>query len=212
MAGERRSSAGAEGDFQLRPAFLSIAMTLGLSVAACTKSFDMSDERLTPLGPEWGIVVGSVLVKPAKLADESGKSRDTADVTYEFDIVQSQPGDPEGESPYAERYRLDSKGGEERVFISRLRTGRYMIRSFAQDRLAGKGGDLGLVFDCMADEVRYVGRLLVEVPQRVSRGKEYRYAVENAREQTLRKIAESQPELAKRAVDAPMRPLEEQAP
>ena len=68
------------------------------------------------------------------------------------------------------------------------------------------------VAECMAGEVRYVGRLLVEVPQRVSRGKEYRYAVENAREATLMKIAGSQPELAKRAVDAPMRPLEEQVP
>jgi len=189
-----------------------MAVALGMSVVACAKSFDMSDERLTPLGPEWGIVVGSVLVKPAKRADESGKSRDAADVTYEFDVVQSQPGDPEGESPYAERYRLESKGGEERLFISRLRTGRYMIRSFAQDRLAGKGGDLGLVFECMAGEVRYVGRLLVEVPQRVSRGKEYRYAVENAREATLITPARTQPELAKRAIDAPMRPLEEQVP
>ena len=79
---------------------------VGLSLAACAKSFDMSGERLTPLGPEWGIVVGSVLVKPAKVAEEGGKSRDAAGMAYEFDIVQSQPGDPEGESPYVERYRL----------------------------------------------------------------------------------------------------------
>ena len=189
-----------------------MAMAVGMSVVACAKSFDMSSERLAPLGPEWGIVIGSVLVKPAKLADESGKSRDAADATYQFDIVQSQPGDPEGETPYAERYRLESQAGEERVFVSRLRTGRYMIRSFAQDRIAGKGGDIGLVFDCMAGEVRYVGRLVVDVPQRVSRGKEYRYTVQNARESTLTKIAGAQPEMAKRAVDAPMRPLEEQAP
>lgn len=181
-------------------------------MAACAKSFDMSGEPLTPLGPEWGIVVGSVLVKPAKPSEEGGKSRDAAGMTYEFDIVQSQPGDPEGESPYAERYRLESKAGEERVFLSRLRTGRYMIRSFAQDRMAGKGGDLGLVFDCMAGEVRYVGRLVVEVPQRVSRGKEYRYMVENARDATLTNVAGIHLDLAKRAVDAPMRSLEQQGP
>jgi hypothetical protein len=181
---------------------------LALSLAACAKSFDMSDERLSPLGPEWGVVIGSVLVKPVKPKDESGKSRDAADTTYEFDVVQSPPGDPEGESPYAERYRLESKAGEERVFISRLRTGRYMIRSFGQNRIAGKGGDIGLVFDCMAGEVRYVGRLLVEVPQRVSRGKEYRFTVENAREATLTKVAGPHPELTKQVVDAPMRSLE----
>ena len=189
-----------------------MTLAIGMSVVACAKSFDMSSERLTPVGPEWGIVIGSVLVKPAKVSDESGKSRDAAEATYEFDIVQSQPGDPEGESPYAERYRLDSKAGEERVFISRLRSGRYMIRSFAQDRIAGKGGDLGLVFDSMAGEVRYIGRLVVEVPQRVSRGKEYRYMVENAREATVTKIVGAQPELAKRVVDAPMRLLEQEAP
>jgi hypothetical protein len=188
------------------------ALVLALSLAACAKSFDMSDERLSPLGPEWGIVIGSVLVKPVKLAGESRKSGDASDTTYEFDIVQSQPGDPEGETPYAERYRLQSKAGEERVFISRLRTGRYMMRSFAQDRIAGKGGDLGIVFDSMAGEVRYVGRLLVEVPQRVSRGKEYRFTVENGREKTLTKIAEQHPDLAKQAVDVPMRPREEPAP
>jgi hypothetical protein len=185
---------------------------LALSLAACAKSFDMSDERLSPLGPEWGVVIGSVLVKPVKLSSENGKSGDASDTTYEFDIVQSQPGDPEGETPYAERYRLQSKAGEERVFISRLRTGRYMMRSFAQDRMAGKGGDLGIVFDSMAGEVRYVGRLLVEVPQRVSRGKEYRFTVENRREKTLTKIAEQHPDLAKQAVDVPMRPREEPAP
>ena len=188
------------------------ALVLALSLAACAKSFDMSDERLSPLGPEWGIVIGSVLVKPVKLAGESSKSGDASDTTYDFDIVQSQPGDPEGESPYAERYRLQSKAGEERVFISRLRTGRYMMRSFAQDRIAGKGGDLGIVFDSMAGEVRYVGRLLVEVPQRVSRGKEYRFTVENGREKTLTKIAEQHPDLVKQAVDVPMRPREEPVP
>ena len=188
------------------------ALVLALSLAACAKSFDMSDERLSPLGPEWGVVIGSVLVKPVKLAGESGKSGDASDTTYEFDIVQSQPGDPEGETPYAERYRLQSKAGEERVFISRLRTGRYMMRSFAQDRIAGTGGDLGIVFDSMAGEVRYVGRLLVEVPQRVSRGKEYRFTVENGREKTLTKIAEQHPDLAKQAVDVPMRPRDEPAP
>jgi hypothetical protein len=183
------------------------AFFMALLATACAKPFDMSGERLAPLGPEWGVVIGSVLVKPVK--EDTGRSRDGSDMTYQFDIVQSQPGDPEGETPYAERYRLESKASEERVFISRLRTGRYLIRSFAQDRVAGKGGDLGLVFDSMAGEVRYIGRLLIEVPQRVSRGKEYRFAVENARDETLKKVAAQHAELAKQVVDVPMRSLEE---
>jgi len=183
-----------------------------LLCSACAKSFDMSGERLTPLGPEWGVVIGSVLVKPVKLAGESGKSRDASDATYAFDIVQTQPGDPDGESAYADHYRLTSKAGEERVFISRLRTGSYLIRGFSQDQLGGKGGDLDLVFDCLAGEVHYLGRILVEVPQRVTRGKEYRFSVENARESTMTKIAGPHPELARQAVDMPMRSREQPAP
>ncbi len=190
---------------------LSMVMSIALSLVACAKSFDMSGERLTPLGPEWGVVIGSVLVKPAKLADESTKSRAATDMTYEFDIVQSQPGDPEGETPYAERYHLQAKAGEERMFISRLRTGRYLVKSFASEGIAGTGGDLDLIFDSMAGEVRYIGRLLVEVPQRVLRGKEYRFTVENAREGTLKHISDRHAGLATQAVDAPMRSRESSA-
>ena len=60
-----------------------------------------------------------------------------------------------------------------------------------------------LAFDSLPGEV---GRLLVEVPQRVSRGKEYRFTVENAREAALTYISARNPELAKQAVDAPMPP------
>ena len=172
---------------------LSMVMSIALLLGACAKSFDMSSERLTPLGPEWGVVIGSVLVKPPTLADKSTKS-DANMTTYEFDIVQSQPGDPEGETPYAERYHLQAKVGEERMFISRLRTGRYLVKSFAKE-----------------GEVHYIGRLLVEVPQRVSRGKEYRFTVENAREETLRQISDRHAELVTQAVDAPMRSRESSA-
>ena len=176
-----------------------------LSIAACAKTFDMSGEQIPPPGPEWGVVIGSILIKPVKPAEGAGKSRDQPEMSYEFNIVQSPPGDPDGESPYAERYRLEAKAGEERIFISRLRTGRYLFKNFGQDRMVGTGGDLGLVFESMAGEVRYIGRLVVELPQRPSRGKEYRFAVENARETTLAQIKGRHGELAKQAIDAAMR-------
>lgn len=174
---------------------------IALALTACAKSFDMSAERLTPLGPEWGIVIGSVLVKAA----------DDSDMTYQFDIVQSLPGSPDG-GPNSKRYRLGAKAGEERTFVSSLREGKYLFKSFAQEKIVGVGGDLGLVFESMAGEIRYIGRLVVEVPQRVSRGKEYRFTVENARASTLTQISNRHPELARQAVDAPMRTREQSAP
>jgi hypothetical protein len=185
-----------------------MAISIVLSLVACAKSFDMSAERLTPLGSESGIVIGSVLVKAA---DDNPKSGDAADMTYQFDIVQSLPGSPDG-SPNAKRYRLEARAGEERTFVSSLREGPYLFKSFAQERIVGVGGDLGLVFESRAGEIRYIGRLVVEVPQRVSRGKEYRFTVENARASTLTQISVRHPELAKQAVDAPMRTRERLAP
>ncbi|HSF69897.1 MAG TPA: hypothetical protein VLA47_05915 [Nitrospira sp.] len=183
-------------------------MVIALSLVSCAKPFDMSADRLTPLGQQWGIVIGSVLVKTA---DDNAKSDDARDATYQFDIVQSLPRSPDG-GPNSQRYRLEAKAGEERTFVSRLREGRYLFKSFAQERIVGVGGDLGLVFESMAGEIRYIGRLVVEVPQRVSRGKEYRFAVENARAATMTQISHRHPEFARQAVDAPMRTREPPSP
>ena len=181
----------------------SVAVLFGL--ASCTTSFDMSGERITSPGPEWGVVIGSVLVQPEKVA--SGKNatgRDVSGSFYEFDIVRIQPGDPNGGGPYVEQYRLDAKAGEERIFISRLRSGQFLIKSFHEEGMIGLGGELDLVFASMAGEIRYIGRVLVEIPQRVSRGKGYRFTVENAREPTLAQVSQQYADLTKAVVDEPM--------
>jgi len=184
-------------------AMTSVAVLFGL--ASCTTSFDMSGERITSPGPEWGVVIGSVLVQPEKVA--SGKNatgRDVSESFYEFDIVRIQPGDPNGGGPYVEQYRLDAKAGEERIFISRLRSGQFLIKSFHEEGMIGLGGELDLVFASMAGEIRYIGRVLVEIPQRVSRGKGYRFTVENAREPTLAQVSQQHADLTKAVVDEPM--------
>jgi hypothetical protein len=70
--------------------------------------------------------------------------------------------------------------------------------------MTGLGGELDLVFASMAGEIRYIGRVLVEIPQRVSRGKGYRFTVENARELTLAHVSQQQADLTKDVVDQPM--------
>ncbi len=185
----------------------SVAVLFGL--ASCTTSFDMSGERITSPGPEWGVVIGSVLVQPEKVA--SGKNatgRDVSGSFYEFDIVRIQPGDPNGGGPYVEQYRLDAKAGEERIFISRLRSGQFLIRSFHEEGMTGLGGELDLVFASMAGEIHYIGRVLVEIPQRVSKGKGYRFTVENAREPTLAQVSQQHADLTKDVVDQPMQARE----
>src|SRR5678816_2827712 len=71
-----------------------VALLLGFLIS-CTTPFDMSDERITAPGPDWGVVIGSVLVRPVEMAsDKNAAGRDVLDSSYEFDIVPVQPGDP----------------------------------------------------------------------------------------------------------------------
>jgi hypothetical protein len=176
-----------------------------VGVVSCTTPFDMSGERMTPLDPAWGVVIGSVLVQPERVA--SGKDvteRDVSGSSFEFDIVQIQPGNLNGEDPYAKHYRLEAKAGEERLFIARVRSGQYLIKGFDGEGLTGLGGELDVVFSSMAGEVRYIGRLLVKIPRRMSRGKDYRFTVENAREATLGQVSKQHAELTKDVVSVPM--------
>ncbi|HJT19880.1 MAG TPA: hypothetical protein VJ746_05395 [Nitrospira sp.] len=191
----------------IRTALIGITVLFGW--ISCTASLDMSGERLTPPGPQWGLVIGSVLVQPAPSSSGNAKGRDDS---YEFEIVHIQPADPDGENPYADRYRLDAKAGEERIFISRLRSGRYLVKTFHQTGVVGLGGELEVTFDSMAGEVRYIGRLRVDIPQRLSRGKGYRFAVENARDTTLAQVSKQHGEVTKTVVDTPMLARVREAP
>src|SRR5678816_3711601 len=66
-----------------------VALLVGL--VSCTTPFDMSDERITAPGPDWGVVIGSVLVRPVEMAsDKNTAGRDVFNSSYEFDIVPIQ--------------------------------------------------------------------------------------------------------------------------
>ena len=183
-----------------------------VGLVSCARSFDMSGDRITRPGPEWGVVIGSVLVQPEKeVSGQDTARREVADA-YEFDIVQFQPGDPNGESPYVERFRLDATVGKERIFISRLRSGQYLFKNFHKAGVWGIGGDLNVTFACMGGEVRYIGRMLIEIPQRVSAGKGFRFTVENAREPTFAQVSKQHADLTKEAVNVPMQARRDAAP
>lgn len=180
-----------------------IGMLFG--VVSCAKSFDMSDERALTPGPEWGVAIGSVLVRTDEtVSRKNSTSPGTVSSSYEFEIVPIKAGDPNGKGPYVKKYRLDVNGGVERIFIARLPTGQYLIRSFHEDKVAGLGGYLDVVFTAKAEEVRYIGRVLVDIPPKMTRGKDYRFAVEDAREPTLTQVSTTHPALTRDVVNMPM--------
>lgn len=188
-----------------RPVLSTILAPLALSLAACASSLDMSNERIAAPAPEWGIVIGSVLVRSTQETSAGGRATSDQASMYEFDVVQTQPRDPNGESPYVSRYQLEARAGQERPFLARLRPGQYLMKRFYRSGLSGTGGDLNLVFESQSGRVVYVGQVLVEVPAQFTKGKEYRFSVQDAHEATFSQLAPQHGHLTQQAVTAPMR-------
>lgn len=188
-----------------RPVLSTILAPLASSLAACDSSLDMSNERIAAPAPEWGIVIGSVLVRSTQETSAGGRATSDQASMYEFDVVQTQPRDPNGESPYVSRYQLEARAGQERPFLARLRPGQYLMKRFYRTGLSGTGGDLNLVFESQSGRVVYVGQVLVEVPAQFTKGKEYRFSVQDAHEATFSQLAPQHGHLTQQAVTAPMR-------
>lgn len=180
-----------------------------LALAGCaTPSLDMSGGRIEPAGPDGGMVIGSVLVQATQEPSNSWFNRlfgrKAAGFTYDFDIVSVDRFDPEGTRPYAGRYELAVTPGEERIFVARLPAGDYLIKSFLYEGLSVIGGDLGLIFSVAPDETRYIGRLALDVPRRVTMGTPYTYTVEDARDAAFAVVHKEHPDLGRHVVIAPM--------
>lgn len=187
-----------------RPVLAVMLAAMMWTFTSCASSLDMSHERIAAPGPEWGIVIGSVLVRQAPNGlgpDTAARDRSTM---FEFDVVQIQPRDPSGEGPHAARYQVDAMLGQERPFLSRLRPGRYLIKNFYRTGMSGTGGDLNLVFESQSGRVVYIGQLLVEVPPQLTRGNEYRFSVQDAHGPTFSQLAPQHGPLTQQAITVPM--------
>lgn len=188
-------------------------LTALFALASCATQFDMSGERIARPGPEWGVVIGSVVVQPERLPlVKPAVEREASSASYEFDIAQTQLSDPDGTGAYVKQYRLNAKAREERTFISRLPPGQYLIREFHEEGVVGLAGELDVVFTVAPGEIRYIGRVRVEIPRRASSGKPYRFAIENAREATLALVSKQHPELTSAVVDGPLQVRMDPAP
>lgn len=170
---------------------------------SCAKSLDMSGDRIAVPGNEWGVVVGSVAIEPDK-PERPSTIQPLATETFILEVVQIQPGDPEGTRPYAEQYELTAKAGEDKLFVSRLRPGRYLIRSFQASGFMGLGGDIKAVFTVEPGVVHYIGRLHIMVPRYLSHDRPYRFTLQNAQQADVAKLAASHPDLANVVREAPM--------
>lgn len=130
--------------------------------------------------------------------------RKAAGFVYDFEIVKIDGHDPEWVHQYADRYELDAKPGEERIFVARLPIGTYLFKAFRHEGLSAMGRDLGLTFSVAPDATRYIGRLFLEVPRRVTMGVLFTYTVQDARDAALAAVHKQHPDVGQQAVNAPM--------
>lgn len=180
-----------------------------LALAGCTTpSLDMSDGRIEPAGPDDGVVIGSVLVQTEQEPPDSWFNRllgrKAAGFVYEFEIVRIDTNDSTGAHPHKARYELEARPGEERIFLAHLPVGSYVFKSFRHEGLSAMGGELGVTFSVAPNTTHYVGRLLLDVPRRVSLGVPYTYTVQDASVTTLAAVRARHPEIGQQTVNTPM--------
>ncbi|WP_455371088.1 hypothetical protein [Petrachloros mirabilis] len=211
MSGSHESRHRLRGPLPRRLRFVHLLFISGLvlSGSGCAApSLDMSDRRIPPPGPDGGVVIGSVLVQAEQELPDSWFTRlfgrNAGSFVYEFEIVRTGMGIANKSDPYKDRYVLDVQPGEERFFVAHLPVSRYVFKSFHHKGLSAMGGEVGLTFSVAPGTTVYIGRLLLEVPGRVTLGTSFTYRVENAREATLVAVRRRHPEISLQPVDAPM--------
>jgi hypothetical protein len=180
-----------------------------LFLAGCgTPSFDISDRSIKPPGPDYGLVIGSVLVEADSEPPNSWLNtvfgRKAAGFTYDFEIVRTGTIDGTIISGDTERYELDVKPKEERLFVARLPVGTYRIKTFRHEGFSAMGGELRICFTVTPKMTKYIGRLVLDVPRRVTLGSPFTYRIDDAHDTTLDKIREQHPDLGPDVVIAPM--------
>lgn len=194
---------------QLPKCVQAIGLSLFLLTGCSTTSLDMGNKPIEPPAPGWGVVVGSVLVEAENDPPDSWWNRtfgrDAEGFTYEFQIVKVELTDLEAVShPYAQRYRLDAKPKVERLFVSRLPVGNYLIKTFRHEGLSAIGGDLDVRFSVEADRTLYLGKLILDVPRRASLGAPYTFRVVDASGAAIVALRQRHPELAGEVKNSPM--------
>lgn len=190
------------------PAFFACIVAM-IAIGGCgTPSLDMSGGRIEPPGPDGGLVIGAILVQAEQEPPNSWFNRlfgrNAAGFVYDFEIVQVDTNVSNRKHPYKVRYELDAKPGEEWIFVARLPAGDYLFKGFRHEGLSVMGGELGLSFSVAPDTTRYIGRLLLEEPRRMTKGIPFTFTVQDTRDATLAVVSKEHLDIGQQAVNFPM--------
>jgi len=175
------------------------ALTLTLLSACATMT--SSKEELQSLGENEGIVVGSVLLTAAKEdADESGwaflKGRKAGELEYSVSISEA------GSNPFSTTYTVPAKPGKEEVFIKKLPVGSYNMNELKPSGFLAPQLSLTLAvnFNVKPQQTSYIGKLVVNFPDRIRWGSPAVVEVLDAQEETIENLRGEYPSIVSNAV------------
>jgi hypothetical protein len=179
------------------------AVLLVFLLSGCA-SLTSSKEELQSLGDDEGIVVGSVLLTAAPGdASESGFAflggRKAGELEYSVAVSQA------AFNPLKPTYSLPAVPGKEEFFVKKLPAGSYRLDNIKPSGILAPTAltfPLGLAFTVRPRAVSYIGRLEVNFPDRIRAGSSFRFAVRDARQETIEKLKNDYPSIVPNAVSA----------
>lgn len=175
------------------------AVIVGLLSGCASTTMTSSKEELQSVGDKEGVVVGSVLITAAKVDKNESvwsflKGRKADDLKYAINIADSGY-----ENPFKERYKIMATAGEETVFIKKLPAGNYDMDSLG---VVGWDGSqrltflLSINFDVKPQQTTYIGRLMVNLPERITKGSPVKVSILDAQQETIEKLKNEYPSIA----------------
>ncbi len=168
-----------------------VFIALVMSFFSCAPSLKMTDEELSTVSSEEGLVIGSIQIK--LVDDTKGKKprwkSSLEDTEWNFKV-------------YSEKNNLDKymfkigdfqlsaiAGKEESPFLAKLSAGKYVFGDVFQKGFKARHGFVGKSFMVEAGQSTYVGRLVIKMPKYASNwggvGFTVGYTIEDAKEDTL---------------------------
>jgi hypothetical protein len=150
-------------------------------------------EELQSVEDKEGVVFGSVLLTAAQgNANESGWAflggRKAAELEYSVAVSEA------AFSLVKLTYTLPATPNKEEFFVKKLPAGDYRMVSISDRLLAPTGAfPMGLGFSVKPRKVTYIGRLTVTFPDRIAPGSRFRFAVQDAQQETIAKLRNDYP-------------------
>lgn len=187
-------------NYIVSPVGISLVALVVFLLSGCA-SMSSSKEELQSIGANEGVVVGSVLLTVAQGdTNESAwaflKGRKASEMKYSVAVSESEF------NPLKATYNLPATPGEEAFFVKKLPAGIYTMSSIGPTGFVAGGLSfpLNLRFDVKPQEISYIGKLVVFLPNRVMGGSRFDFSVQDAQRETIDKLKNDYPAVAPNAV------------